>query len=252
MNRGFSLIELAIVIVIVGLLAGGIVVGQSLVHSAELNSIIGDYQRYKSAIQTFHDKYAALPGDMTNATSYWGKDNADCGGDTGTAATPGTCNGNGDKLISYATAATSRESYRFWQQLSLDGLIEGNYTGTGTIGDPNTNVPPGRLTGSGWTPVSLAPNGAEFNYTDGDTKFGNYLVFGTVSQTIYPNIAILMPRDAFSIDNKFDDGKPGTGIVKSNNDSSIPGNDNCATSNTIAAQYNTTSKLVDCWMGFAF
>ncbi|MBN9993879.1 prepilin-type N-terminal cleavage/methylation domain-containing protein, partial [Listeria monocytogenes] len=69
---GFSLIELSIVLVILGLLTGGILAGQSLIRAAELRSVGEEYQKNRTAVATFRDKYFAIPGDMTNATSFWG------------------------------------------------------------------------------------------------------------------------------------------------------------------------------------
>ena len=127
-RNAFSLVELSIVLVILGLLTGGILGGQSLIRAAELRALTTEYQRYFAAVSTFRDKYFALAGDMTNATSFWGKDTtstAQCTSDSGTGGTPGTCNGNGDGWI----GTDLRENYRAWQQLSLAGLIEGNYVG---------------------------------------------------------------------------------------------------------------------------
>lgn len=69
--RGFSLVELSIVLVILGLLTGGILAGQSLIRASELRSVSTELQRYSSAIYSFRDQYMALPGDMLNATSFW-------------------------------------------------------------------------------------------------------------------------------------------------------------------------------------
>lgn len=102
MDRGFSLVELSIVLVILGLLTGGILAGQSLIRAAELRSVITTTDRYQAAVYSFRDKYFALPGDMRNATSFWGDQatGPSACADAGiTDGTPGTCNGNGDGLI---------------------------------------------------------------------------------------------------------------------------------------------------------
>src|SRR5690348_1121410 len=72
MQRGFSLLELSIVLVIIGLITGGITAGRTIVRAAELRSMITDINKYKSAIYTFREKYNAVPGDMKNAVKYWG------------------------------------------------------------------------------------------------------------------------------------------------------------------------------------
>jgi prepilin-type N-terminal cleavage/methylation domain-containing protein len=71
-SRAFSLVELSIVLVILGLLVGGVLSGQSLIHAAELRAVTTEYQKYMTAVRSFKDKYFASPGDMNNATSLWG------------------------------------------------------------------------------------------------------------------------------------------------------------------------------------
>ena len=162
--RAFSLVELSIVLVILGLLVGGVLAGQSLIRAAELRTIVSEYQRYVAATLSFRDKYFAIPGDMTNATAFWGKDNTNCSGNTGTAATPGTCNGDGSGTVPW----NSTEMPRYWQQLALAGMVEGSYTGTGGAinGEvvPGTNSPRSRilLPGGEWIrresmPVTTIP-----------------------------------------------------------------------------------------------
>lgn len=71
MKNAFSLVELSIVLVILGLLTGGILAGQNLIRAAELRSVTTQLQQYQTALQTFRNKYFALPGDMTKATDFW-------------------------------------------------------------------------------------------------------------------------------------------------------------------------------------
>ncbi len=100
MTNGFSLVELSIVLVILGLLTGGILSGQNLIRAAELRAVTTEFSAYQTAVMTFKDKYFALPGDMRNATDFWGSaggsgvigDGCEAGTPTGTQ----TCNGNGD------------------------------------------------------------------------------------------------------------------------------------------------------------
>jgi prepilin-type N-terminal cleavage/methylation domain-containing protein len=72
MRHGLSMVELSIVLFIFGLLTGSILDGQSLIKAAEPRSLRTDISLYQSALFAFRDKYMALPGDMTNATSFWG------------------------------------------------------------------------------------------------------------------------------------------------------------------------------------
>ena len=145
MRKGFSLVELSIVLVILGLLVGGVLSGQSLIRAAELRSVSNDLSRYAAAAQTFRDKYFAIPGDMPNATSFWGSagganNDAACQAAQTTAAA--TCNGdgNGDLLNNNGES----EPYLFWKHLANAGLIEGSYSGINaqTLG---ITVPPSKV-----------------------------------------------------------------------------------------------------------
>lgn len=92
-QQGFTLVELSIVIVIIGLIVAGIVGGQTLVKQAQLRSVYADANKYKVAINAFKLEYNQLPGDMDNAHDYWPGCNS--------GATAAQCNGNGNKLIVY-------------------------------------------------------------------------------------------------------------------------------------------------------
>lgn len=132
-QSGFSLVELSIVLVILGLLTGGILGGQALIRAAELRSVSTEYQRWTTATQTFRDKYFALPGDMTNATAFWGALDGnngigpDCRGES--TGLP-TCNGDGNGRIESNTesAVSTHEKWLIWRHLVNAGLIEGSYT----------------------------------------------------------------------------------------------------------------------------
>ncbi len=125
MRRGFSLVELSIVLVILGLLVGGILAGQSLIRASELRSVSTDLQRFQTSMAAFKDKYFGLPGDITNATSFWGaRDNndgigTDCTDLLTAETTSRTCNGDGSGTISsvLALAAERHETFHAWKQL---------------------------------------------------------------------------------------------------------------------------------------
>jgi prepilin-type N-terminal cleavage/methylation domain-containing protein len=188
MRQGFSLVELSIVLVILGLLTGGILTGQSLIRASELRAVTTEYQRYIAAAHTFRDKYFAIPGDFNNATRFWGKDNTNCSGDTGAAATPGTCNGNGDGNITDAAGAgLTGERFQFWKQLALAGLIEGTYSGLAGSGGTNhgvinSNSPPSKYSSGGWTAVYVAsPFVGNTSFYTGE--YLNHLRFGAATTT---------------------------------------------------------------------
>lgn len=209
---------------ILGLLVGGVLSGQSLIRAAELRSVGTEYSRYFTAIQSFRDKYFALPGDMTNATSFWGAAHATpatCLTTVGTGTQ--TCNGNGDGLMAYAAAASEYgEIFTGWQHLASAGLIEGSYTGRSGSTTPynaniGTNTPRSKISNTGWS-FYLIGNFAG-NSEVYAANYGNTLAFGTkYGATELTDGSALKPEEAWNIDTKLDDGKPGTGriIVRDN------------------------------------
>lgn len=214
-RSGFSLVELSIVLVILGLLTGGILAGQSLIRAAELRSVSTDVQRYIAAQQSFRDKYFGLPGDITNATSFWGVANATpatCATTQGTGTQ--TCNGNGDgQILTRTFGAVSDEMFRYWQQLANAGLLEGSYTGVEGPGGAQhavggTNVPRSRLTNSIFM-IRYVNDAAYYPASNGH----NQLMFGTQNTAGFPGLSAIKPEEAWNIDTKMDDGKPGQGKV---------------------------------------
>jgi len=220
-QSGFSLVELSIVLVILGLLTGGILGGQALIRAAELRSLSAEVQRYTTAVRTFQDKYFAMPGDMANATAFWGKSAADCNTQSGVAATPGTCNGNGNGILDIASAVSGTgEVFRGWQHMALAGLIEGNYTGNSGAAstydpDAGINAPASRLSngiwGYGYYDNSTILNTYNFNY-----DMRNWFVVGSQDDNVYPDGPLLKPEEAWNIDSKLDDGLPGVGRIITN------------------------------------
>src|SRR5260370_12356418 len=75
-QSGFTLLELSMVLVIIGLIIGGITVGANLIRAGQLQSVTKDVERFQQAILDFRDKYQSLPGDMPNAESFWGSDSS--------------------------------------------------------------------------------------------------------------------------------------------------------------------------------
>ncbi|MAR57171.1 MAG: hypothetical protein CMM93_08320 [Rickettsiales bacterium] len=240
---GFSLVELSIVLVILGLLTGGILTGQSLIRAAELRSVATEFQKYQTALHSFREKYFALPGDMKNATAFWGSVSAsggNCLNDSGSGTD--TCDGNGDGYINY-----TQESRRFWQHLSHSGLIEGNYAGvaissspTGRV--PGANIPASKLSNGSW----YATNNITQSYSIDDK---NVYVFANFYGE-YNDQEVLTPEEAWGIDKKLDDGKPGMGRIMSRiaSDSQTP---NCSTTDTAAtAEYTLADKNIRCTLHF--
>ncbi len=250
----FSLIELSIVLVILGLLVGGILAGQSLIRASEVRSVITEANRFNTAALGFRDKYFGWPGDITNATAIWGKDTtsaAACAGSAGTAATPGTCNGDGDGyVVQYA------EAFRLWQQLNLAGLLEGSYPGyispqantTPTV--PGRDMPASRLGKGGWTVEKLSQLSTinyELGYSDLPDKKFNFMILGGPNAAYWSNAPVLRPEEAWNIDTKMDDGTPASGKIRVG-----PNSNNCTNVSTSDAVYKTSNSNITCLLGYIF
>ena len=250
---GFSLIELAIVLVILGLLVGGIMSGQSLIRAAELRSITADYNRYVSATQTFRDKYFALPGDMPNATAFWGAATTCPGNETQPSTNTTTCNGDGDGGIEdTGFNPNSNEVFRFWQHLANAGLIEGTYTGVRATSanawatQVGLNTPLSKLPNSGWFVNFWGISAGDLSAFAAD--YGNAFHFGAQSNGTFPATANLKPEELWNIDSKMDDGRPATGKVIAYGRSVCT---NSTSVTDIAANYNLSSSSLRCTIMFA-
>lgn len=123
--KGFTLVELSIVLVIIGLIVGGVLVGQELVRISELRAVIKETDSFKTSIRTFEGKYNYLPGDIPTANRIW----SDC-----TDFVSNLCNGDGNGYID-----TGFEDIRAWQHLSLAGVLPGEHTGL--VASPGVRVP---------------------------------------------------------------------------------------------------------------
>ena len=229
-RSAFTLVELSIVLVILCLLVGGVLSGQSLIRASQLRAVTTEYTNYNIALTGFRDKYLAVPGDMPNASSYWGLASACGGSDTTTSV----CDGDGDMEVAVTAANGTREFLMFWRELANAGLIEGSYTGMVNGGGatqtntPGVNIPRSKLGNAGWGAAS-AYNGDWGSNSDGymapfPTVTGLLLFFGAPDTNsgdyFIPTQPIIKAEEAFNIDTKMDDGNPGTGIVTGNSMSS--------------------------------
>ncbi len=156
-QSGFTLIEIAIVLVIIGLLLGGVLKGQELINSAKVKNLAGDFKNIPVFIYGYQDKFKALPGDQAQANL----DSQFPPANTGTVCTPaaaGLC-ATGNGLIDGAWNATSvaSESFVFWQHVRLAGLAPGG-TDTGAVDYLPTNAAGGTIgIQSGTGDVSKTP-----------------------------------------------------------------------------------------------
>lgn len=232
-QRGFTLVEISIVMVIIALLVGSILAGTNLLHNARLKSVMDDKKRYEEAIETFRDRYKALPGDFASATTLWGAaDVADCslGAHSATTcaqlATPSTnactCDGDGNDSI-YGNSGggyTLHERFRVWQHLANAQLITGRFSGvnacsTNSFGcnTPGLNAPSSEIRNAAWAIYDIAPDGGTNAMFFTSYSYKHVLLFAGQNAMTKPFNAILSPKDAWSLDVKFDDGLPGKGTM---------------------------------------
>ncbi len=255
-KNGFTLVEMAIVIVIVALISGAVLVGIELIKSAELRSVIAQRENWTAAVNTFRLKYDALPGDMKNAAQLWGQLTGDCY--TAVATGTETCNGDGDGAIDYDSANDSpHEPFRMWQHLASANLVPMKYTGASTNSgcavnacyQAGVNVPAGPVNNSIWVvmriPVSaiwtpqagrhaiILGNAAEKQASSPSSWLGRW------------HNPVLSPLDQFSIDSKIDDGMPYLGTVSDFNFVSYT--DACTDSETpSSARYSIAVSTKSC------
>lgn len=214
-RHGFTLVELSIVLAIIGLLVGGILGGQSLLRAAELKAILTDFNRYKTATLQFKDQYGGLPGDLLDATEYWGAAHATpatCRTTIGTGTA--TCNGNGDNILG-SVSGQEYEAYRLWQHLANANLIQGNFNGVssgGSFGSSRNNSPVSKISSGLWYAAWWMGASGDPTLFNGD--YGNIFLIGRENTNNPPMSALIRPDEAYAIDRKADDGKPGLGGVR--------------------------------------
>jgi len=131
-QSGFTLVEIAIVLVIIGLLLGGILKGQELINSAKAKSLANDFRNVPVYIYAYQDKYRAIPGDDKVASTHV----------TGATDPTGATAGNGRIEGKWDSTTATDESVLFWQHVRLAGLATGD-TAAGA-GMP-TNADGGRI-----------------------------------------------------------------------------------------------------------
>ncbi len=133
-QTGFTLVEIAIVLVIIGLLLGGILKGQEMITQAKIKNVINDFNGITAAMNSYQDRYKALPGDDLNAATRWTNGaivtvySGDGNGVFCTGACPATLAANQqyNNPAGGAPATTTPEVNMFWWHLRLAGFVGGS------------------------------------------------------------------------------------------------------------------------------
>ncbi|MCH2546206.1 MAG: prepilin-type N-terminal cleavage/methylation domain-containing protein [Alphaproteobacteria bacterium] len=233
-SRGFTLIEISIVMVIIAIVVGGVLVGNNLLRNARLGTILSDKEKYVNAVEQFKTKYKSLPGDMANATQIWGAENADftaCALLTTPSTTKATCDGDGDDSIAQVPESIMasggdeirHEYFRAWQHLANAGLIEGSFSGVNecdTTGGgiacykAGKNAPLSDLRNTTWALFDMASLAAIPSYIFSGSQYRHVMYYGGENAgNDMPFGRMLIPKEAWNLDYKADDGLPGKGHI---------------------------------------
>lgn len=225
-QKGASLTEMAIVVAIIALILTLVASGINVRKASQLRSFVSDINSFQISIESFVSKYSELPGDMSDATEYWGAD---------------TANGDGDDFIEYPTTG-NMEALRAWQHLNLAGFIDGGLSGFATNAnqaDIGINIPKSKRTKVGYYLI--------YQNSVGEGS-RNEIVLGAFNATNPNNNSALTTTEANSIDRKLDDGNPTDGLVYGYNGANAGAN-NCQ--NVAGDEYLLTQEDQICIMSFA-
>lgn len=192
-QKGFTLIEIAIVLLIIGLLLGGVVKGQSMIDSARVRSIANDLSGIETAWISFQDRYRSLPGDFSSASTHIDGD---------------ATNGNASAIVD-----SDEESGAVWQHLASAGFIAGEYAG----GAVNTAV----------ATACVGENICPSNPFNGSYKIGNtsHAIGGSTSLHELMTGGNIPVDVMYELDLKIDDGKPNGGRLQAFDDTCVDGDD---------------------------
>jgi prepilin-type N-terminal cleavage/methylation domain-containing protein len=184
-ESGFTLVEIAIVLVIIGLLLGGILKGQEMITQAKIKNVINDFNGVTAAVNSYQDRYRALPGDDATADVRW--------------STQGAVKGNGDgalagvyNFVPAGTPTTTQESNLFWWHLRLGGFVPGAVTAGLAAG--------------------LQPPNATNGIIGVQSSIGGTNNLGFSSNIVCSSN--LPDKIAIAVDTQMDDGTPAAGEIR--------------------------------------
>lgn len=226
-KTGFSLVELSIVLIIIGLLISGVVASKQLINQAKIRNIISNANNYQTAINTFVLEFDQLPGDFNDAVNA-----------LGCAAPCVNGNNNGQITTASATAGAHEEGINAWAHLSLAETINGSFSVPTNNNDQisaGTNLPDISGIGAFGLYYGTLQTFARNHLTIAAVDTG-----GTNKTEFWDNPA-LTTADAKKIDSKIDDGIPTKGNVLGEDGGGVTASD-CDNSGV----YNLSKTAVNC------
>ena len=220
-QRGFTLVEISIVLVVIGLILGGILIGRDLIRSAELRRDITQIEKINVATQTFKNKYNCLPGDCARASDFFS--DQDNGNGDGYIRWGDFSDGNtGSGYLLGFSNPSQLETGNFFDQLALAGMIDVSPFDYGAVNAAPSNTGLLALPSSPGFYIFVA---CPYYMTAEGCNVARLGVFpdtGAVGERNYqtqtnaigtPRLGVYTPIDAYYIDHKLDDGAPQTGLV---------------------------------------
>lgn len=231
-SAGFTLVELAIVIVIIGLLVGGVLGGQSLIDASKINSEASLLQSFKSAHEVFKSKYNCMAGDCINATNFL--DYTTC---RNSASFSPSCNGDGNGKYDSWYVNPIYEPGTYWVHLTMAKLIkQGIYTGNETT-YYSSNY-------SKWASHFVTYGNSVHGLPAGLPQ-SNFIAFqGAVPGSVAMG-SIITPETARAIDAKIDDSQPNTGVIRG-----FTGSSNAIGSCLNSSIYDLTNSSIACMLAY--
>jgi prepilin-type N-terminal cleavage/methylation domain-containing protein len=204
-KNGFTLVELSIVLVIIGLIVGGVVGGQALIASARIGAQVQQLNQHETAYRAFQLQYDAIPGDMIDASDYWA----------------GATNGDGNNRITdSANSAHSipNENLAFFEHLSLAKIIPETYINVWTLGQgyPALEINKGKGMIAGGQIYNGISSSYQISQSEVDKQHIAALYLNVARPTAVASqyndgSGVMTPSSAKNIDKKMDDGVARTG-----------------------------------------
>ena len=211
-EKGFTLVELAIVMIIIGILIGGVLKGQELINNAQVQATVAQLKGIDAAVATFRDMYSGMPGDIRNPSDRI----PNCSNSCNFTRADGNGRIGGEPGAAYSSIAN--ENGAAWAQLSAADVITGVNPDapTGTAPSPGDTIPEGEI--GGGLQVGFSQRGNLVGLTSGgagNARGGHYVLLdGSGDQQASPATASMTPNQAERIDAKLDDGRPNAGAIR--------------------------------------